>query len=122
MKRRLLATLLAAGMALSIPVAAFADDCHNVSRAAPANPTQMTVSGNWVWIPAGTFGGWPEASAWYFAVPGGFISQMLNTPNANGNYTNGSTYMLLGNSAICDPTKTANHTTNQGIQNECTTG
>jgi hypothetical protein len=123
MKRTLLALALAAGAALAIPVAALADDCHNVSRPAPADPTAVTVSGNWVWVPAGTFGdGEPATGAWYFAEPGGFLATYLNTPGAGGNFTNGKSYMLLGTSANCDPSKTTSRQTTHGIQNECTTG
>jgi hypothetical protein len=124
MKRIILATVFAAGMALSIPLSAFADDCHNLSRPAPANAEQMTVLGNWVWVPAGAFGdGQPAQGAWYFAVPGGFVAtQIIGTPDANGNYTNGKTDMLLGPSANCDPSKTNSRQTSQGIQNECTLG
>jgi hypothetical protein len=122
MKRTILATLFAAGLALSIPISAFADDCHNLSRPAPADPTQLVTAGNWVWVPAGFFGGGqPEQGAWYFAVPGGFVAtQILGTPDANGNYTNGSTDMLLGNSANCRGT--TSRQTSHGIQNECTLG
>jgi hypothetical protein len=120
MKRRLLALTLAAGVAFGAPAAALADDCHNTSRAAPADPTQLVISGNWVWVPVGTFGdGEPEQAAWYFAVPGGFIANMLGLPNAGGNYTNGKTYELQGVSANCDPSKTTSRQTSNGIQNDC---
>lgn len=123
MKRRLLAITLAAGMALAGPAATFADDCHNVSRAAPADVSQMTIDGNWVWVPAGAFGGGqPAVGAWYFAVPGGYVATMFGLPDAGGNYTNGRTYQLLGMSAHCDPSKTTSRQTTQGIQNDCTIG
>lgn len=122
MKKRLLALTLAAGLAIGGPAATFADDCHNVSRAAPADPTRMAISGNWVWIPVGTFGnGQPAQAAWYFAVPGGYIANLLGLPDAGGNYTNGAAYQLQGGSANCDPSKTTSRQTTNGIQNECST-
>jgi hypothetical protein len=112
MKRKLLALTLAAGFALGGPVATFANDCHNVSRAAPANPDQFQMQGNWAWI--------PEAQAWFFVVPGSPLAAEAGTPDANGNFTNGRTDHLLGMSANCDPSKTTSRQTTNGIQNDCT--
>lgn len=120
MKKMLLALTFAATLAVGVPATSFADDCHNVSRAAPADVTQLTVSGNWVWIPAGYFGGGqPATGAWYFGVPGGYVANLVGLPDANGNYTNGQTYELQGLSANCDPSKTTSRQTTQGIQNDC---
>lgn len=120
MRKRFLALVLTAGIAFGAPAAALADDCHNVSRAAPADPTQLVVSGNWVWVPVGFFGGGePTQAAWYFAVPGGFVANLIGTPDAGGNFTNGKAYQLQGGSANCDPTKTTSRQTSNGIQNEC---
>ncbi len=119
MKRTILALALAAGLALGTVGSAFADDCHNVSRPAPADATQLTVTGNWVWVPAGFFDGVnPVQGAWYFAVPGGFVAtQILGSPDQNGNFHNGNADMLL--SSFCS--KSTPRQTTHGIQNECTT-
>lgn len=112
MRKQLLALTVAAGIALGGPVAALANDCHNVSRAAPANPDQLQIQGNWVWV--------PDAQTWFFAVPGSEISNEVGLPDANGNFTNGKTDHLLGMSANCDPSKSTSRQTSNGIQNDCT--
>jgi hypothetical protein len=91
---------------------ALADACENTSRAAPA-PGTDTIRGNWVWLPSI---GIPVA-AWGFAVPGGFASTGLDFPGANGNFTNGQSFALLGTSANCDPSKDTSRQSTNGIQN-----
>ena len=99
-------------VALAAPAGAFADSCANVSRPAPPDyqaGSGPLVVGHWVWLPSI---GVPE-QAWGFATPG--------TLGTSGNYTNGQTVSLLGNSAICDGngTATAARQTDHGIQSGC---
>jgi hypothetical protein len=72
------------------------------------------IEGNWVWLPSI---GVPDP-AWGFAPPGAADSVAFGFPGANGNYTNGATSSLLGNSAICDRGVPSRQTTN-GIQSGC---
>jgi hypothetical protein len=92
---------------------ALADACENTSRAAPA-PGTATIRGNWIWLPS-LGPGLPEA--WGFAVPGGEASTAFSFPGANGNFTNGENFALLGPSANCDPDKTTARQSTNGIQN-----
>ena len=86
---------VALSTALAIPGAAFADDCANFSRPAPADPTSCVQQGNWLY-----FGceGFPH---WGFITPG-------PQSGTNGNYQDffksGGTHGgddLLGWSAVC---------------------
>jgi hypothetical protein len=72
------------------------------------------IEGNWVWLPSI---GVPDP-AWGFAPPGAADSVAFGFPGANGNYTNGATSSLLGNSAICNGGAAARQTTH-GIQTGC---
>jgi hypothetical protein len=117
MLKKLLAGGALAGAIVAIPAAAFADSCANVSRA-PA-PCGMTctapvVDGNWVWLPSI---GVPDP-VWGFAPPGAADSVAFGLPGANGNYTNGQTSSLLGQSAICKAGVPARQTAH-GIQSGC---
>jgi hypothetical protein len=103
------------GVLLSLALTAniaLADACENTSRAAPP-PGSDTTRGNWVWLPSV---GVPVES-WGFAVPGGFISTLIDAPGANGNFTNGKAFALLGTSANCDPSKDTSRQSTNGIQN-----
>ena len=116
MKRFLIG--LAAAAALALPAAAVADSCANVSRPAPAcgmSCTSPVIVGEWVWLPSIGF----DFPAWGFATPGTADSQGL--PGQNGNYTNGQTISLLGNSAVCDGGGNAQNArqTSHGIQSGC---
>jgi hypothetical protein len=91
---------------------ALADACENTSRAAPA-PGTATMRGNWIWLPSI---GVP-VDAWGMAVPGGFASTAFDFPGANGNFTNGEAFALLGQSANCDPSKATSRQSTNGIQN-----
>lgn len=98
---------------------AFADDCSNVSRPAPAcglSCSAPVVSGNWVWLPSV---GVPEA-AWGFGTPGSVISQDAGLPGGSGNYLNdrGGFSWLLEKSAICNDGASARQT-GHGIQTRC---
>lgn len=98
---------------------AFANDCANVSRPAPACGTSCSapvISGNWVWLPSI---GVPEL-AWGFATPGSEISQQAGFPGGSGNYLNdrGGDSWLLENSATCNGGAAARQTTH-GIQTGC---
>jgi hypothetical protein len=122
MLRRRIATIgLGTAAMLAVGVgSAFADDCSNVSRPAPAcdmSCTAPVVTGNWVWLPSV---GIPEP-VWGFAPPGGFDSELLGFPGSNGNYTNGQADDLLGVAAahsagVCStPTRTTDpHGINSG--------
>ena len=122
MMRRRVATIgLITGAMLTVGAgAAFADDCSNVSRPAPACDMSCTVpviTGNWVWLPSI---GIPNA-AWGFAPPGGADSQSSGLPGSNGNYTDGQVDDLLGVAAahstgVCStPTRTTDpHGINSG--------
>jgi hypothetical protein len=101
--------LMSLGLTANI---ALADACENVSRPAPAPGTE-TTRGNWIWLPSI---GVPVA-AWGFAVPGGFASTAFSFPGANGNFSNGEAFALLGNSANCDPSKDTSRQSTNGIQN-----
>jgi hypothetical protein len=118
MKRRLAIALMAGALALGTPALASADSCANISRAAPANYVPGSgplVEGNWVWLPSI---GVPFP-AWGFAPPGTVDSVAFGMPGANGNYTNGATSSLLGNSANCAPGSTTSRQTDHGIQSGC---
>ena len=97
---------VALSTALAIPGAAFADDCANFSRPAPANYVPGSgpyIQGNWLYLPS--VGTDPtQQPLWGFITPGTTIPG-ITQPDANGNYTNGKADDLLGVSAICDPTK-----------------
>jgi hypothetical protein len=98
---------------------AFADDCVNVSRSAPAcgmSCSAPVISGNWVWLPSI---GVPEP-AWGFGTPGSIVSQDAGLPGGSGNYLNdrGGVSWLLENSAVCQGGATARQTTH-GIQTGC---
>jgi hypothetical protein len=118
MKRRLAIALTAGALALGTPIMAHADSCANVSRAAPTNYVPGSgplVEGNWVWLPSI---GVP-VEAWGFAPPGGPDSTAFGMPGANGNYTNGATSSLLGQSANCPPGANPSRQTDHGIQTGC---
>jgi hypothetical protein len=102
--------LMSLGLTANI---ALADACENVSRSAPAPGTDST-RGNWVWLPSLGIPDLPGACA--FVVPGGPINQFFDTPGANGNYTNGQAFALLGMSANCDATKETSRQSTNGIQ------
>jgi hypothetical protein len=102
--------LMSLGLTANI---ALADACENESRPAPA-PGTDTTRGNWVWLPSVGIPGLPEA--WGFVVPGGPINQFFDTPGANGNYTNGQAFALLGMSANCDSSKDTSRQSSNGIQ------
>ena len=125
MIKKMLFGAAAAAAVVAVPAtAAFADSCTNASRdahaPAPACYLDCTsgpiiTTGNWVWLPSVG----EEIPIWGFAPPGALDSQLLGTPGANGNYTNGGTSSLLGMSANCPPgSNTARQTTN-GIQSHC---
>lgn len=101
---------------------AFADDCANVSRAAPPcgmSCTAPVIEGNWVWLPS--IG--EPFPAWGFAPPGAADSVTFGLPGANGNYTNGQASDLLGvagqhNTSVCStPNRTSS--TLHGIVSAC---
>jgi hypothetical protein len=103
-------------MSLVVAGAAFADDCANVSRAAPAcgmSCSAPVVRGNWVWLPS--IG--EQFPAWGFAVPGGPAATGAGAPDANGNYQNGYSEWLLGHSAYC--LKGVNTDKSHGIVSGC---
>jgi hypothetical protein len=117
LKKLLVGAAVSATLVAAPAVAAYADSCSNVSRA-PA-PCGMScagpvIQGNWVWLPSI---GVPDP-AWGFAPPGTVDSTGFGFPGANGNYTNGATSSLLGNSAICNGGVPARQTTS-GIQSGC---
>ena len=109
-----------AAAAVSLPTAAFADSCANVSRA-PA-PCGMTctagpvIEGNWVWLPS--IG--EPFPAWGFSPPGSITSIQAGLPDASGNYlqSQGSPSWLLENSAICAGGALARQMAH-GIQSGC---
>jgi hypothetical protein len=85
---------------LALPTVAFADDCANFSRPAPADPASCVLQGNWLYLGCT---GFPH---WGFVTPGTDLSGMgIVQPDRNGNYTNGQVDDLLGLSAVCDPSK-----------------
>ncbi len=113
---------LLAGMtvvaALSLPMTAFADSCFNASRPAPPNYVAGSgplIRGNWVWLPSIGV----DFPAWGFATPGSPDSALF--PDANGNYTDGKTWSLLGESAMCQQRTDgiANRQITNGIQSGC---
>jgi hypothetical protein len=108
--------MIATGVLLSLALTAniaLADACENTSRAAPKPSTGPIIRGNWVWLPSV---GAPVA-AWGFAVPGGEASRGFGFPGANGNYTDGEEFALLGMSANCDTLKDTSRQSSNGIQN-----
>lgn len=106
---------------VAVPATAFADNCSNVSRPAPACwPTSCNgpvIEGNWVWLPSI---GVPEPF-WGFSPPG--------TPeaiNPNGNYQNnqGTSTWLLAKTPYCQTGGLVNpgatpRTYTHGIQSGC---
>src|SRR5207248_1421059 len=91
--KHLVAAGAVAAVAVLMPTADFADSCANVSRKAPACfldcPTPI-VNGNWVWLASlDAIVGEELPPIWAFLPPGAPDSQFLQTPGANGNYTNG---------------------------------
>lgn len=119
MKSFLVGALVVA--ALVVPAAAMADSCSNSDRAAPACASTNSCGdnytvGNWVWL-QGPY-------KWRFAPPGTSDSQTLNTPDQNGNYTDGQTSSLQGVSALCTGQGNASNvrpqaTDGNGIQSGC---
>ena len=123
MIRKMLFVAGAAAAAVSLPAAAFADSCSNVSKSpAPCGLTCTSgpvVEGNWVWLPSI---GVP-VPVWGFSPPGSITSIQAGLPDANGNYaqSQGTFSWLLENSAIC--TKgVPNRQTTHGIQSGCGAG
>lgn len=120
MIRKLLVGAGAAVAIVSVPTAAFADSCSNVSKPPAACGTTCTtgpvVEGNWIWLPSI---GIPDP-AWGFSPPGSSTSIQAGLPDANGNYaqSQGSESWLLENSAICNGGVPNRQTTN-GIQSGC---
>lgn len=123
MRKRIRLTMIAgaagaAALALT-PVLASADSCANVSRAPAACGTSCSapvVKGNWAWLPSIEPG---APAVWGFAPPGTPDSTEFGLPGANGNYTNGATNSLLGNSANCPPGNNPQRQTSHGIQSGC---
>lgn len=130
MKHRRMATVaVVSGAVLAVSTgSAFADDCANVSRNAPAcgmSCTSPIVEGNWVWLPS--IG--EPFPAWGFAPPGGPDSVGFRLPGANGNYANGTADDLLGVAAqhstgVCaTPNRTTDPADANGvISGACGTG
>lgn len=120
MLRKALFVAGAAVAGISIPTAAFADSCSNVSRPPAACGMNCTtgpvIEGNWVWLPSI---GVPEP-AWGFSPPGSLTSIQAGLPDAAGNYaqSRGSFSWLLENSAICNG-GVPNRQTSHGIQSGC---
>jgi hypothetical protein len=116
MRRGVLGVVGGVALALTLAGVTLADSCANVSRA-PAdcgwNCSAPVVEGNWVWLPSVNVGEY----AWGFAPPGGFDSQQLGFPGANGNYLNGFSSSLLGHSAYC--LKGVNQDKSHGIVSGC---
>lgn len=103
---------------IAVPATAFADNCANVSRPAPACSATNScngpvIVGNWVWL--------PSFDVWGFSPPG--------TPgaiNPNGNYQNnqGTTTWLLAKTPYCEAGGVTNpgatpRTYTHGIQSGC---
>jgi hypothetical protein len=121
MKRFLITTCVVLASFAVSAFPAFADSCANVSRGGPV-PTGpgIITKGNWVWLPSlDAIVGQELPPLWGFVPPGALDSQLLQTPGANGNYTNGQTSSLLGVSANCPPGANANRQTSHGIQSGC---
>lgn len=107
MKRRTRAMVTSVGAlaVLLAPAAAYADSCTNVSRPAPSSETMI---GTWMWT----------GSEWMFMVPGGEDSQEMGAPDMNGNFANGSTASILGQTPICTTGVPARQT-QHGLQSGC---
>ncbi len=127
MVRKILLSLAAGAAVFAVPAAAMADSCANVSRPAPAGYTSSTtysrplVQGNWVWLPSlSSVGLTGLPPLWGFVTPGTADALQLQTPDAQGNYTNGQTMSLLGISALCGNTQAfVIRQTSHGIQTGC---
>jgi hypothetical protein len=127
MVRKVVVSLVAGIALFAMPAAAMADSCANVSRPAPAGYTPSTtyskplVQGNWVWLPSlSSIGLTGLPPLWGFVTPGTSDALLLQTPNQNGNYTNGQTVSLLGVSALCgDSHALVVRQTSHGIQSGC---
>jgi hypothetical protein len=107
--------LIAAAIASLTPGVVLADSCSNISRA-PADcgwtcPAPV-IDGNWVWLPSIGV----HEYAWGFAPPGSFDAKAFGFPDGNGNYTDGRTSSLLGQSALCSAPPAA---AGQGLQSGC---
>lgn len=99
-RRRVLGSALGALLAVGIAGTALADSCANLNRApAPCgwSCSGPVIEGKWVWLPSIGV----DAPFWGFAPPGGSDSVLVGLPGTNGNYQNGFSESLLGNSAYC---------------------
>lgn len=93
MKRVVSTTVFVVGLVLVLAVPAWAGDCVNRSRQAPEDPTQVQISGNWVWFPG--FG-------WSFLAPGTEIPGVGSGAGDAGNFKAGDGHALLDGAAACD--------------------
>lgn len=125
MLKKLVAGLALGAAVVAVPATAFADSCANVSRPAPPCGTSCStpiLDGNWVWLPSlDALVGATLPPIWGFLPPGGPDAQIIGSPGAGGNYTNGQVEWLLGMSAICTkgvPSRQTSH----GIQSGCGLG
>jgi hypothetical protein len=122
--RRLL-VVASAVVALAVPAAAVADSCANVSRAPAAcgmSCSAPVIQGTWVWLPSiSSIVGVPLPPVWGFITPGTADALAFQTPDANGNYTNGQTVSLQGVSAVCTGKGNVQivRQTSHGIQSGC---
>jgi hypothetical protein len=121
MKKRTIGPILGIALALGIAGTVLGSSCANVSRA-PASCgftcSTVVVQGNWVWLPSLANVGIPDLPPfWGFIPPGTPDAQFIQTPDANGNYTNGFTLSLLGHSAYC--LKGVNADKSHGIVSGC---
>jgi hypothetical protein len=109
MKRIVVLVAMLAMMVFLAAPAALALSCDNVSRAAPKGDTSTgpIIKGHWVWLPSIGV----DEEAWGFFPPG--------TLGTNGNFTNGKTHSLLGNSAHCPAPDPTSRQTEHGIQTGC---
>ena len=109
MKRIMLLMAMEALMLALVAPAALALSCDNVSRAAPkdADSSGPIVKGHWVWLPSVG----EDEEVWGFFPPGTF--------GTNGNFTNGKTLSLLGNSANCPDPDSTSRQTEHGVQTGC---
>ena len=111
-RTRLVAATLAAGAGLAFPAAALANTCVNLAR--PADPDAvLTTKGNWVNV----------GDAWLFVSPGTNPEEEwgvpIHVPGESGNFANGQTDSISGNSAHCDGDKAPQSGDRRAIQLHC---
>lgn len=102
LRKMCLAGAVAVGLTLVPATAAFADNCYNASRPAPASG-EFTAKGNWAYV--------PDFGVWAFSPPENYLN------------SGGAESWLLENTPYCQQggvlAYTGPRTTTNGVQSGC---